>query len=147
MKQLRRAMALSLLLIIAACTGGGGDTTKPTVSLIPSATSFTAAGTLTLTATATDDVAVTKVEFYDGSTKLGEDTTATDGFTQTVSLTAADNGSKSYTAKAFDAAGNNQTSSAVAVTVNIVSATGCPAPAVFDNPACTFDDPGTKFGP
>lgn len=146
MKQFRK-MTFGLLLILAACTGGGGDTTKPTVSLSPSAINFTAAGTLTLTATASDNVAVTKVEFYDGSTKLGEDTTAADGFTQAVAFTATDNGTKSYTAKAFDAAGNNQTSSAVTVTVNIVGATGCPTPAVFDNPACTFDDPGTKFGP
>lgn len=137
-------LLLALLVVLGACnSGGGADTTKPTVTLSPSANSFTAAGTLTLTATATDNVGIAKVEFFDGTTKLGEDTTSP--YEQTVNLTAANNGSKSYTAKASDAAGNSETSAAVAVTVNIVGATGCPTPAVFDNPACTFDN--ATFGP
>ncbi len=95
----------------------GGDTTPPTVSLTSSATSVTTARTITLTATATDDVGVTRVEFYDGATLLASDTAAP--YATTVSLTSANNGTKSYTARAYDAAGNNRTSAAVAVTVNI----------------------------
>lgn len=137
MKQLKRVMALSLLLILAACTGGGGDTTKPTVSLSPSATNVTTAGDITLTATASDNVGVATVEFFDGASSLG--VVAAAPFTKTISLTAANNGTHSYTAKASDAAGNSETSAAVQVTVNITGTTGCPSPAVFDNPACTFD--------
>ncbi|HYD43171.1 MAG TPA: Ig-like domain-containing protein [Anaeromyxobacter sp.] len=95
----------------------GGDTTAPTVSLASSATSVTTARTITLTATATDNVGVTRVEFYDGATLLASDTTSP--YSTTVSLTSASNGTKSYTARAYDAAGNNRTSAAVAVTVNI----------------------------
>lgn len=108
--------------------GGGGpgdDTTPPTVSLTSSATSVTAAGNITLTATASDNVGVTRVEFYDGANPLGTDTSSP--YTQVVALTAASNGTRSYTARAFDAAGNSGTSNAVPVTVNIQ---GAPA-AVF----------------
>jgi endoglucanase len=97
--------------------GGGGDTTPPTVSLASSATTVTTASTITLTATASDNVGVTRVEFYDGTTLLGTDTTAP--YTQAVALTAANNGVHSYTARAFDAAGNVGTSAAVSVNVNI----------------------------
>jgi Bacterial Ig domain len=139
---------LGLLWGLVGCSGGGtGDTTTPSVSLSASSINFTTAGNLTLTATASDDVGVTKVEFFEGASKLGEDTTAADGFVQTVAIGVADNGTKSYTAKAFDAAGNTTTSSAVAVTVLILNGAGCPVPAVFDNPACVFDNPDTKLGP
>jgi hypothetical protein len=94
-----------------------GDIIPPTVSLASSATSVTTASTITLTATATDNVGVVRVEFYDGTTLLGSKTAAP--WTQTVALTAANNGTHSYTAKAFDAAGSSATSSAVAVVVNI----------------------------
>ena len=94
-----------------------GDTTPPTVSIRSNVTSVTTARTITLTATATDNVGVTRVEFYDGTTLLGQDTTSP--YTRTVSLTSANNGIKSYTARAHDAAGNNRTSSPVTVTVNI----------------------------
>jgi endoglucanase len=102
-------------------SGSGGDTTKPTVSLASSATSVTAAGNITLTATASDNVGVTRVDFLDGTTLLGSVTAAP--FTRTVALTGANNGTHSYTAKAFDAAGNNQTSTAVTVNVSITGTT------------------------
>jgi uncharacterized protein YxeA len=95
----------------------GGDTTPPTVSLASNVTNVTTAQTITLTATASDNVGVARVEFYDGTTLLVSDTTAP--YTRAVSLTSANNGTKSYTARAFDAAGNNRTSTAVTVTVNI----------------------------
>jgi hypothetical protein len=114
MSKLRYLPLLGLMLW--AC-GPGADTTKPTVSLTPSSSTITAAGNLTLSATASDNVGVTKVEFLDGSTVLGEDTTAP--YSTVVPITAANNGTKSYTARAHDAAKNIGTSPAVAVTVNI----------------------------
>jgi aryl-phospho-beta-D-glucosidase BglC (GH1 family) len=101
--------------------GCSNDTTKPTITLASSATSVTAASTITLTATASDNCGVTRVDFFDGTTLLGSDTTAP--FTQAVPLTGANNGTHSYTAKAFDAATNNQTSTAVAVNVSITGTT------------------------
>jgi hypothetical protein len=97
--------------------GGGGDTSPPTVSLTSSATSVTTAGNLTLTASATDNVGVAKVVFYDGATLLGTDTSAP--YTQVVAVAAANNGTHSFTAKAYDAAGNAATSAAVSVVVDI----------------------------
>ncbi|MVN86410.1 carboxypeptidase regulatory-like domain-containing protein [Deinococcus sp. HMF7620] len=94
------------------------DVTAPTVTLSAAPNPVTAAGTTTLTATATDDVGVAKVEFYEGATKLGEDTTAP--YTLPVVLNAVQNGKKTYTATAYDAAGN-KTSASTDVTVNITS--------------------------
>jgi hypothetical protein len=81
------------------------DNTMPTVSLSAVAGSSGVA----LTANATDDVAVTKVEFYNGSTLLATDTSAP--FAHTATLAQVATGFPSYTAKAFDATGNSTTSS------------------------------------
>jgi aryl-phospho-beta-D-glucosidase BglC (GH1 family) len=109
-------------------SGSNGDTTAPVVTLTSSATTVTAAGSITLTATATDNSGVvTQVQFFDGTTLLGTDTTSP--YTQVVNLTAANNGPHSYTAKARDGAPtpNVGTSPTVVVTVNI----GGAGPAVF----------------
>jgi endoglucanase len=108
-------------------SGSAGDTTKPTVSLTSSAATVTTAGNITLTAPASDNVGVTRVDFFDGTTLIGSDTTPPSPFTLTVPLTGTNNGMHSYTAKAFDAAGNNTTSTVVAVNVSITGTT----PAVF----------------
>lgn len=97
--------------------GGGGDTTPPTVSLSSSSTSVTSAGTISLNATAADNVGVVRVEFRDGTTLVNTVTSAP--FSTSVSLTSTNNGTHTYTAKAFDAAGNATTSAPVSVTVNI----------------------------
>lgn len=110
---------MSLLVACPAAPTTPADTTKPSVSLSTSSSTITTAGSITLTATASDDVGVSKVEFFDGTSKLGEDSSAGDGFKQAVSFTSSNNGQKSYTAKAFDAAGNTQISTALIVTVNI----------------------------
>lgn len=102
------------------------DDQDPTVSLVSSSASVTSASSITLTASASDNVGVTKVAFYRGDTKLSEDTSAP--YEATVALSAADNGTLSFTAKAYDAASNVATSSAVTVSVNI--STEPPAPLV-----------------
>jgi GH18 family chitinase len=105
---------------------GGSDTTPPTVSLTSSSTNVTSAGSITLTANASDNVGVTRVEFYRGATKLGEDPTSP--YTQSLSLSSADNGTLALSAKAFDAAGNTVTSSVVNVTVSIGTVNPPPPP-------------------
>ena len=97
--------------------GGGDDPIPPTVTLSASSTSVTTAGTITLSANATDNVGVARVEFFDGATLISTDTAAP--YTTSVALTAASNGTHSYTAKATDATGNTKTSTPVSVTVNI----------------------------
>jgi endoglucanase len=102
--------------------GGGGDIAPPTVALSSSSTSVTTAGTITLSATAADNVGVARVEFFDGANLLSTDTSTP--YTTSVSLTSANNGAHTYTARAIDAAGNAATSTSVSVTVNIAGGGG-----------------------
>jgi hypothetical protein len=95
---------------------GGGDTTPPSVSASETGSS----GTVTLSAIASDNIGVTKVEFWvDGALK-GSDTTSPYSLALD-SLTLA-NGSHSLVAKAFDAAGNSTSSSAVGFSISNASA-------------------------
>jgi hypothetical protein len=102
----------------------GADTTPPTVSLTSPAngTTYSTASPITITATASDNVGVTKVEFYDGTQLLGSATTTP--YSYTLSVHAS--GTHALSAKAYDAAGNVGTSSTVTVTVNI-STSSCPS--------------------
>jgi hypothetical protein len=88
----------------------------PTVSLTaPTANAtFYAPATITLAASASDsDGTISKVEFFNGTTRLGEDTTAPYAFTWgNVAI-----GSYSLTAKATDNSGTTTASVAVGVTV------------------------------
>ncbi|HSH31625.1 MAG TPA: Ig-like domain-containing protein, partial [Candidatus Saccharimonadales bacterium] len=91
--------------------------TPPTVSLTAPAqnAAFTASATINLAATASDaGGSVAKVEFYQGTTKLGEDTTSPYGF----SWANVPAGNYSLTARATDNQGAATVSSAVAVSVS-----------------------------
>jgi len=88
----------------------------PTVSLTSptNGATFTAPASLTLTATAADaDGSVSKVEFYNGSTLLGTDTSSPYSY----AWTGVAAGTYSLTARATDNAGAVTTSGAVSVTV------------------------------
>ncbi|NJM55993.1 MAG: hypothetical protein HC841_08960 [Verrucomicrobiae bacterium] len=74
--------------------------------------------TVTLSAAASDNVGVTKVEFFDGAALKGTDTTAP--YAYDWPITSNDNGIHSWTARAYDAAGNVGTSSVVILNVNII---------------------------
>ena len=91
----------------------------PTVSIISPANNATFANdsTINIAATASDDVAVSKVEFFQGETKLGEDTTGVDGYT--FSWTNVFAGSYQLTAKATDNQGAITTSSVINVSVTL----------------------------
>ena len=104
----------------------------PSVTLTAPAngSSFTAPAAVTLAATATDsDGSVAKVEFYQGSDKVGEDTVAPYQFT-TASLSA---GGYTFTAGAFDNQGASTSSAAVNVTV--VAAANQPPTVALTAPA------------
>ena len=93
------------------------DTTPPTVSISSAAPGpFTAPTSLAINATASDNVGVTKVEFYDGATLKATDTSAP--FSYAWSIVAADAGSHTWTAKAHDAANNVGTSTGLVLTVS-----------------------------
>jgi len=104
--------------------------TPPTVSLTAPAnnSSYTAPATVTITASASDaDGALSKVDFYNGSTLLGTDNTAP--YAYTWSNVAA--GTYSITAKATDNENAVTTSATVVITVNQV---------VSDCPKLTWSD-------
>src|SRR5262249_33999625 len=93
----------------------------PTVSISSPANNatFTAPATIPITARETDvDGTDTKVEFFQGTSKIGEDTTrdATNHYTFTWTNVAS--GSYPLTAKATDDKGASSTSSVVNVIVN-----------------------------
>ncbi|MDZ4184193.1 MAG: Calx-beta domain-containing protein, partial [Desulfuromonadales bacterium] len=113
------------------------DTTAPTVALTSpaNATTFTSAQTVTIAASAADNVGVSKVELYDGTVLKGTDTTAPYSFAW--AITSANNGSHSLTAKAYDAAGNSKVSTVTTVTVNIPVAPVA-APGAFTFSAATY---------
>ena len=92
-----------------------GDVTPPTVSLTSPTTGTTVSHVVPLSANASDNVGVQGVEFFMGSTNLGEDSTPP--YTLSWDSTAVSNGSHTLTAIARDAAGNQTTSSGVNVTV------------------------------
>jgi hypothetical protein len=75
----------------------------------------TVSGTITPAATASDDVGVSKVEFYVDDVLQATDTTSPFSFSWNTAT--AGNGSHSLVAKSYDAAGNVGTSAPVSVTV------------------------------
>ena len=93
-----------------------GDTTPPTVS----ASETGASGTITLAATASDDVGVTKVEFWVDGTLKGSSTTSP--YSLQLDSRSLANGNHSLIAKAFDAAGNNASSTAVSFSITNLGA-------------------------
>jgi hypothetical protein len=93
------------------------DSTAPTVSASETGTS----GTITLAATASDNVGVTRVEFYIDNVLRGSDTTSP--YSMTFNSTALANGSHSLAARAYDAAGNVGTSAAVSFSINNATST------------------------
>src|SRR6266567_6112401 len=102
------------------------DTTPPSVSVTAPASGSTVSNTVTLSASASDNVGVARVEFYCDSvvTPLGTATSAP--YTSPCNTTAMANGSHSFYAKAYDAAGNAANSASVTVTVNNGAPTGTP---------------------
>jgi hypothetical protein len=96
--------------------GGGGDTTAPTVSVTSPTNGSTVSGTVTVNATASDSVGVTKVEFYVDGALRSTDTSSP--YSYSWNTTTFANSSHTIVAKAYDAANNVGTSSNVTVTVS-----------------------------
>ncbi|WP_248964279.1 glycoside hydrolase family 48 protein [Sphaerisporangium perillae] len=123
------------------CNGGGNPGNQaPTVSLTsPTAgQTFTAPATVNLAATAADsDGTVSKVDFYNGTTLLGTDTSSP----YTYSWTNVAAGSYSLTAKATDNAGTATTSSPVGITVS-----GASTPSIVVSPTTLVVPEGGTAG-
>jgi GH18 family chitinase/chitodextrinase len=103
---------------------GGGNGQAPVVSITSPAggASFSAPAAVTINASASDaDGSITKVEFYNGGTKLGEDNSSPYSF----SWTNVAAGTYNLTAKATDNSAKTTTSSVVSVTVTGVGGGTC----------------------
>ena len=92
------------------------DVTPPTVSISAPGQGAAITGTVLWTAVATDNVAVTRVELYDGATLIA--TLTSSPYTLNWNTATAAVGAHSLTARAFDAPGNSATSAAVNVTID-----------------------------
>jgi hypothetical protein len=115
-----------------SCTGAGGtttasatvtinDTTPPTVSITAPLGGATVSGNVNFSANASDNVGVTKVEFYVDGSLVNTSTSSPYSFMWDTS--SVSNGTHTLSAKAYDAANNLVTSTAVTVTSNNSSTT------------------------
>lgn len=143
--QIDRVMFLS-----DSCTPSGtgdncvtvADTTPPTVSITQPANNATVSGTQVIQATAADNVAVSRVDFYMGSSLLVSDQTAPYSFTLNASSYPA--GTYQLTARAYDTA----TPTPLSTTSQVVNIT-IPPPADTTKPTVGLTAPangGTYSG-
>jgi hypothetical protein len=93
------------------------DTTPPTVAVTGPANGAAASGTVTVAASASDNVGVAGVQFLVNGLPLGAEDTAAP-YSASWNTTAVANGSYTLSARARDAAGNLTTSGGVTVTVS-----------------------------
>jgi hypothetical protein len=123
------------------------DATKPSVSITSPADNSSQTGTITVAVSASDNVGVDHVDFYVGGT-LKQSLT---GSPYNFSLNTGDytNGSYTLTAKAYDAAGNEQSAS-ITVTINNITTPPpdtTPPTVSISSPAAnsTFNITGSAF--
>ncbi|MFC7549680.1 PHB depolymerase family esterase [Plantactinospora sp. GCM10030261] len=104
------------MVLFFGLNAAGGDTEAPTASITSPVSGAEVTGTVQVSAAATDNVAVTTVEFYvDDGNLIGTDTT--EPYSIDWDTSAESNGRHTLTAKAYDAAHNVGTSGPVTVTV------------------------------
>jgi GH35 family endo-1,4-beta-xylanase len=103
--------------VLMSSNGSKCDQEAPTVSLTTNRNFFGTEGTLSLTASAADNVAVAKVEFLQDGAPIGIATAAP--YTVNVPISGSMNGRHIYSAIAYDLAGNSATQAAGRVLVSI----------------------------
>lgn len=101
---------------VIGAVGYDTSTTVPTVNVTSPANNAVISGTVSILATASDNVGVTKVEFYVSGVLVNTETTAP--YSYNWDTTSYANGSYTIRAKSYDANGNVGLSENVAVTVN-----------------------------
>ncbi|HOP95119.1 MAG TPA: Ig-like domain-containing protein [Dictyoglomaceae bacterium] len=111
---LKISIVFLILMFLSGCVPK--DTTPPSVSITSPLNNATVSGSVDIIASATDDVGVSKVEFYIDGTKVGEDSQAPYEYSwNTDSLQYGS--THSIKAKAYDNAGNTGESQIVTVTI------------------------------
>ncbi len=96
----------------ASCAPSTSDKTPPSVAVTAPANGATVSGTITVTATASDNIGVAGVQFYLNGSPFGPKLTSAPYSAQWDTRTVG-NGSYQWTAMATDAAGNSATSTVV----------------------------------
>jgi hypothetical protein len=94
------------------------DVTAPVATVTSPTEGASVEGEVLLTADASDDYSVRRVEFFAGSTLLGTDTTAPFSFSWYTSPWSEPNGAYVLTARAYDTSGNVGTSAPVTLLLN-----------------------------
>ncbi len=112
------------------------DSTPPVVAISSPVTGAKVSGTVALSATASDNVAVSRVEFYQNGKLLASSSSAPYRFNWNSTVVA--NGSYIFTAKAYDSSGNIGQSTNVNLTVYNPVADVTP-------PTITFISPSTNY--
>jgi hypothetical protein len=129
---------LNALAWIALQEGSGPtDVTAPTVALTSPAAGSNLSGTVAVTATASDDVGVTRVEFFAGNTLIGK--SAGPSYMVSWNTAAVPNGPVMLTARAVDAAHNESASAPVEVTIDNVSVPDTTPPVVTVPASATIE--------
>ena len=93
------------------------DRTPPSVNLTSNTVAFNQNGSLELTAEPSDDRGLSRVEFFDTDQKVGESNSSP--YKLSLNLESSNNREHTYTAKAFDRAGNSASSTGLKVMVLI----------------------------
>jgi hypothetical protein len=107
----------------SAGTSSTSDTTAPSVAISDPANGATVSGTVHVSANASDNVGVAKVQFYVDSALAATYTTSP--YAVELDTTKLTNGSHTIQAKAWDADGNSSTDT-ISVTVNNVATSSAP---------------------
>src|SRR5271154_646127 len=119
------------------------DTTPPTVSITSPASGATVSGTITVNASASDNVAVANVQLQvDGANSGAADTSSPYNFP--LNTTTLSNGSHSLTTVATDTSGNKTTSAAIPITVSNQSSGATPGYA-NNGSGCPLNQVGTNL--
>jgi hypothetical protein len=113
-------------LVVSQQASGPADTEAPVTAITSPANGATLSGAATISASASDNTGVSRVDFLVNGAVAGSDSSAPYSFSW--DTTAVANGSYSLTSKAYDAAGNSATSAAVSVTVSNVAPSDTTAP-------------------
>jgi hypothetical protein len=114
------------------CANATTGTTNLSVTMTsPANNSSVSVGTaVTLSANVTDNLGITKVEFYDGTTLLNSDTASP--YSYSWATTSATGGPHTLTAKAYDTGGNIVSSNGVIVTLTSTAGGSSTGPVVGD---------------
>ncbi|MCO5176243.1 MAG: S8 family serine peptidase [Thermomicrobiales bacterium] len=119
--------------------------TPPSVAIVSPAGATTVAGSVNISATAGDDVGVTKVAFFVDNASIGVDTNGSDGWGVSWTSSSVGDGAHVLTATATDTANQSTTSAAITVDVkNINSSPEAVFTATCDGLSCAFNASGSR---